>query len=70
MMSEMEIEIAVDLDLCIGAQNCRHLAPAVFEIGDDGLSHVLSQDPAHFDLASAAARSCPSGAISVTRREP
>jgi ferredoxin len=64
------IRIAVDLERCLGAQNCRHIAPAVFEIGDDGLSHVKSQDPAQYDAAVEAAQSCPSGAISVTRSQP
>ena len=63
----VNVRVAVDPERCLGAQNCRHIAPEVFEIGDDGLSHVKSQDPAHYDLAVEAAQSCPSGAISVTR---
>jgi ferredoxin len=62
-----DLHISVDRERCLSAQNCRHIAPAVFEIGDDGLSHVKSEDPAHYDLAVEAAQSCPSGAISVTR---
>jgi ferredoxin len=64
-----EIRISVDLDVCLGAQNCRHIAPMIFEIGDDGLSHVISHDPSGFELAVAAARSCPSGAITVSRSD-
>jgi ferredoxin len=60
-----ELEIVVDRELCFGAQNCKHIAPNVFDIGDDGLSVVVSTDPAGFEAALAAAESCPSGAISV-----
>jgi ferredoxin len=60
-----EIQISVDRELCLGAQNCKHIAPGVFEIGDDGLSYVVSSDRSGLQLAIAAAASCPSGAISV-----
>jgi ferredoxin len=64
------LEIVVDRELCLGAQNCRHIAPGVFEIADDGLSRVISDDPAGLEAALAAAESCPSGAIAIAGHWP
>ena len=61
-----QLQIVVDRDLCLGAQNCKHIAPDVFEIDDEGLSRVISSDPARVQVALEAEHSCPSGAISVT----
>jgi ferredoxin len=59
------MRLEVDGDLCIGSQNCVHLAPEVFELGDDGLAHVrvgVVLDPA--DLAKVVSE-CPTAAIRV-----
>ena len=59
----------VDLDLCIGCGLCADIAPAVFELGDDDLSHVVSapdpNDPDAADAVREAAESCPTSAISL-----
>ena len=36
----------VDESLCIGCGTCEELCPDVFEVGDDGFSHVIAADPA------------------------
>jgi ferredoxin len=60
-------EIVVDRDLCLGAQNCKHIAPDVFQIDDEGLAIVVSSDPARVQVVLDAVQSCPSGAISLLR---
>jgi len=57
---------AVDLDLCTGCGICEDICPAVFEIGDDGYSHVIDE----YGCESAACcqeaiDECPEGAISM-----
>ena len=32
----------VDEDLCIGCGQCEETCPAVFKLGDDGVSHVIA----------------------------
>lgn len=57
----------VDDQLCMGSGVCEATAPAVFEVGDDGTSHVL-QDPVpaeHVEAAREAARNCPTRALTV-----
>ena len=34
----------VDEDLCIGCGRCEELCPEVFQLGDDGISHVVAHD--------------------------
>jgi ferredoxin len=62
------MRVTVDLTKCIGAGQCAARAPLVFDQGeDDGLSIVLDPaPPAELrDAVQDAARSCPSGAITV-----
>jgi ferredoxin len=59
---------AIDSDLCIGDGVCEDLCPAVFQIGDDGLAHVIDDDP-HEELYGCirdAQDACPVACISVT----
>ena len=65
-----ELHIEVDRELCLGAQNCKHIASAVFEIDDEGLSMVISRDRVHRDAVAAAVESCPAGAISMHPSQP
>jgi ferredoxin len=61
----MTLQVTVDPDLCIGSGNCVHLAPGAFELDADGVADVIEPDAAPDDRLRQAARSCPSGAISV-----
>ncbi len=38
-------KLKVDADSCIGCGNCAQLYSDVFEIGDDGYSHVKNENP-------------------------
>lgn len=49
---------------CIGAGTCVALAPKVFELGDDNIARVISQDELD-DIKLLAAQSCPTMAIIV-----
>ena len=56
----------IDLALCTGCGICADICPDVFEIGDDGFSHVIEEalcDEAGCCLE--AADECPEGAISI-----
>ena len=48
---------------CIGCGACTAVAPDVFEIGDDGLAVVVSEE--NIDGAKEAAESCPVEEIEV-----
>lgn len=52
-------------DNCIGCGACQAIAPNVFEIDDEGLSKVLTEDVAEKDSDDFkdALESCPTGAI-------
>lgn len=57
----------VDKDLCIGCGVCPSVCPEVFEMRDDGLSHVIVDtvpDDVQ-DEAKDAEESCPVDAIKV-----
>ena len=57
----------VDHDTCIGCGVCPSVCPEVFEMRDDGLSHVIVDTvPAGSeDAAKDAEESCPVDAITV-----
>ena len=50
-----------------GCGACEMTCPAVFQLGDDGLSRVIDKNPpeAEWDAVRDAADGCPSGAISI-----
>ena len=61
------MKVVVDPGLCDLHGLCVETAPDVFEIGDDGLLHVLNETPPESVRARVdkAVRECPTGAISV-----
>ncbi|MEM3412270.1 MAG: ferredoxin [archaeon] len=56
--------VMVDQEACLGCGACVSICPDVFEIGDDGKSHVkkITKIP---PCAKEAAESCPAKAISI-----
>lgn len=60
------MEVRVDTTKCQGIGLCEATAPDVFQVGDDGVSHVVNQ-PSEEQRAAAelAVRSCPTGALSI-----
>ena len=58
----------VDEQMCVGTGMCEATAPELFEVGDDGLSHVLRDDiPAELlDKAREAAENCPTRALTIS----
>ena len=57
----------VDQDTCVGCGVCPAICPEVFDMKDDGKSHVIA-DPVPADCkdsAKEAAESCPVDAIEV-----
>lgn len=56
----------VDPDLCTGCGICEDICPDVFEVGDDGLSHVIDASACDDDdCCEEAADECPEGAITI-----
>ncbi len=54
--------VKVNLDTCIGCGICTSIAPEVFEMQDDGKSHVKNPDSSNAEDAKGA---CPVGAITI-----
>ena len=53
----------VDQGVCVGSAICVQIAPEVFELGDEGKSHVVDAAAADEDRLREAARNCPVQAI-------
>lgn len=39
------MRVVVDFDLCLATGGCAHQAPEVFQLRDDGMLHVLNDNP-------------------------
>lgn len=62
-------KVEVINDKCIGAASCAAIAPRVFEMNEDNIAVVISQDGEEDDIKLLAAQSCPTAAIIVTDTE-
>jgi ferredoxin len=61
------MKITVDRDRCVGSAYCLRIAPATFDVGDDGIAVVLDTGVTGAQAAAAreAEADCPSMAISI-----
>ena len=61
------VRAQVDAEVCVGTGMCEATAPDLFEVGDDGISHVLRPDvpPDRVAAAREAAENCPTRALTV-----
>lgn len=62
-------QVQVINDKCIGAASCAAIAPAVFEMNEENIARVISQDGEDDETKLLAAQSCPTSAIVVIDME-
>ena len=63
----MDLEVAIDRDVCMGSGNCISTAPGVFDLDDDSVAFVVDPSASPEDTVVTAARNCPTHAITVRR---
>jgi len=63
----MVLEVEIDRDVCMGSGNCLYEAPGAFDLDDDSVAFVVDPAGATEDSVIAAARKCPTHAITVRR---
>ena len=63
----MGLEIEIDREVCMGSGNCVFEAPGVFDLDDESVAMVVDAGGAAEDKVLAAARKCPTHAITVRR---
>jgi ferredoxin len=61
--------VEVIRDKCIAAASCTFIAPKVFEMDEENIARVISQDGNSDEEKLLAAQSCPTAAIIVTDTE-
>jgi ferredoxin len=61
------MKVRVDSTKCSGIGLCEMTAPTVFEVGDDGRSHVINEQPPDDEMAFVedAVAGCPTAALSI-----
>lgn len=61
------MKVKVDRTKCSGIGLCEMTAPTVFEVGDDGQSHVINEQPSADEIAGVeeAVATCPTAALSI-----
>jgi ferredoxin len=63
------LEVDLDQDVCMGSGHCVSNAPGAFDLDDDGIAFVVDPTAVSEDTIVAAAKRCPSHAITVRRRD-
>ncbi len=63
----MGLDVEIDRDACMGSGNCLYEAPGVFDLDEDGVAVVLDSAAAAEEDVIAAARKCPTSAITIRR---
>jgi ferredoxin len=63
----MGLEVEIDRDVCMGSGNCVYEAPGAFDLDDDSISFVVDVTGVPEESIVAAARNCPTKAITVRR---
>lgn len=68
---DIQVRIEVDRTKCTGMGLCEASAPTLFEVGDDGQTHVLVDRLSESDvmLAEEAVANCPAMALSLKPSE-
>jgi ferredoxin len=61
------LEVEVDRDVCMGSGNCVYEAPGVFNLDEDSISFVVEPTAAPEDQVLAAAKKCPTHAITISK---
>ena len=59
------MKVTIDGSLCTGCGLCASSCPEVFEVQDDNIAHIISQDFSQCDVKDIATQ-CPVEAIIVT----
>jgi len=62
-------KVEVINEKCIGAASCVAIAPNTFEMNEENIAEVISQDGDPDDIKLLGAQSCPTAAIIVTDTE-
>ena len=63
----MALEVDIDRDACMGSGNCVYEAPGAFDLDDDSIATVVDPASVPEEKVLAAARKCPTRAITVRR---
>jgi ferredoxin len=61
------MKVKVDATKCSGIGLCELAAPTVYEVGVDGQSHVINDEPSTEEMAAVeeAVSGCPTSALSI-----
>ena len=59
----MTLIVSIDQGRCIGAANCVHIAPTVFQLDEENIAYLVDPTSADDQTILEAAESCPTNAI-------
>lgn len=55
--------VSIDQSRCIGAGNCVHIAPTVFQLDEENIAYLVDPTSVGDEVLLDAAQSCPTDAI-------
>jgi ferredoxin len=69
-VGQSTVRVTVDAQMCLGSGTCVAVAPALFDMGEDGTARPLQSVIKSGEQLDTAISRCPTGAIAATPARP
>ena len=69
MAATSQRQVEVDRDRCLATEGCVHALPHLFQLGDDGVAHVIGTADGEDAFVQQIVAECPTGALHLVQSD-